>query len=110
MAGNASKVNMTAGLFKAFGFETITVGSSVSSLTAGTYTIDSSGEKAKRAIITIQSAQVRYRYDGTSPTASIGHLCNPFDVITLIGSDNISNFKAIRAGSTDAVISVTYEN
>lgn len=110
MAGNANKVNITAGLFKAFAFEQLTISTVVLPLTALTYIVDSSGEKAKRAVITITGAQIRYTYDGTTPTSSVGHLVNPFDVITIIGSDNISNFKAIRAGSSDAIISVTYEN
>lgn len=108
MPGNANKTNIIAGLFKAFAHEKITVSNSAVSLTTATYTTD--GEKAKRAIITVESAQLRYRYDGTAPTSSVGHLLNPFDVITILGSDNITNFKAIRAGSTDAAISCSYEN
>ena|SRR3990167_9045294 len=108
MAGNANKVNITAGLFKAFAHESITVTDTAQTFTAATYLTGS--EKAKRAIITIESAQIRYTYDGTTPTSSVGHLCNPFDVISLIGSDNITNFRAIRAGSTNAAIKVTYEN
>lgn len=108
MAGNANKINMIAGLHKAFAHESITVDNTAQAFTAATYL--TGGEKAKRAVITIELAQIRYTYDGTTPTSSVGHLCNPFDVITLIGSDNITNFRAIRAGSTNATIKVTYEN
>lgn len=107
----ANKVNITAGLFTAFNFEQLTISTAALSLTATEYTVDSSGtgEKAKRAIITVEDAQIRYTYDGTTPTSTVGHALNPFDVLTLVGSDNISNFKAIRKGSTNAKISITYE-
>jgi len=110
MAGNTTKINMIAGLFKAFAFEQITISTAVKTLTSATYRFDSSGEKAKRALITCENAQIRYTYDGTTPTASVGHLLNPMDILVLTGSDNISNFKAIRKGSTDGQISCTYEN
>jgi hypothetical protein len=110
MSGNATKTNIAAGLFKAFAFEQITVSNSAITLTASIYRVDSSGEKAKRALITCEDAQIRYTYDGTTPTSTVGHILNPMDTLVLTGSDNISNFKAIRKGSTDGKISVTYEN
>ena len=94
---------------KAFAYESITVGATAVSLTAATYT-DSDSQKAKRAIITTEAASFRYRYDGTAPTASEGHLVTQQSVIIIVGSDNISNFQAIRTGATSAVIKVTYEN
>lgn len=99
-----NKQNMIAGLFTAYAFETITVSNAVKTLTASKY-----GDSVKRAVITIQNAQLRYNYNGSTPTATVGHAVNPFDVIVLIGTSNIQNFKAIRKGTTDSVISVTYE-
>lgn len=64
--------------------------------------------KPKKVIITIETAQIRYTIDGTAPTSSVGHLCNPFDVIVLEGYSQIQNFKAIRAGGTSATISISY--
>lgn len=104
----ANKTNIIAGLFTAFAFEELTVSNSVKTLTSTKY-LDTDGENATRAIITIQDAQIRYMYNGDTPTASLGHVVNPFDTITLLGSQNIRNFKAIRKGSTDAKISCTYE-
>lgn len=105
---NANKVNMIAGLFKAFAHESITVAGTAIGFTAATYL--TSSEKAKRAIVTVEDAQIRYTYDGTTPTSSIGHLLNPMDVLVLIGSDNITNFKAIRVSSTSGTLKITYEN
>ena len=104
----ANLPNMTAGQLACFAFETITVSSSVKQLTAAT--LEDSDGKAKRVVITIQDAQIRWRYDGTDPTASVGNVSNPFDVIVLQTTANIENFRAIRKGSTDAVLSVNFEH
>lgn len=108
MAGNANKMNITAGLFKAFAYESITVGTVAIGFTDAT--IQTGSEYAKRAIVTTETASIRYRYDGTSPTASEGHLLTPQSVLVLTGSDNIKNFRAIRSGSTSGIIKCTYEN
>lgn len=39
-------------------------------------------QNTKGAIITVETDQIRYRYDGTAPTSSEGHLLNPGDVLT----------------------------
>lgn len=99
--------NIIAGLFPAFAYESITVTDSAKSLTSGTYTDE--GEAATRAFITAEDAQMRYRYDGTTPTDSEGHLLNPMDSLVLKGSSNIKNFKIIRKSTTNGTIRVTYE-
>lgn len=104
----ANKVNLIAGLQIAEKYESIAVGATAVSFTAGTR-VNSDGFAAKRAVVTVEDAQIRYRYDGTAPTASEGHLANPMDAIILKGNSNINNFQAIRKGSTNATIRVTYE-
>ncbi len=103
----ANKLNIIASNFKPVGYESLTISTAAVQLTVANYT-DSNGELAKQAIITIEDAQLRWRVDGTDPTASEGHLQNPFDVIVLKGTQNIQNFSTIRKGSTDATIRVTY--
>ena len=108
----ANIINMIAGLYETFAFEVITVGSTVKRLTVATFTTttdDNDTQKAKRAIITIENAQLRYRMDGENPTASVGHILNPFDTLTIIGNQNMLNFRAIRKGSTSSKIVVSYE-
>ena len=103
----SSKQNQDAGLYTGTNFERLTVGSTVRSLTAGQYT---SGEfLAKRAFITVSSASLRYKYNNEDPTASIGHIAHPNSVITLLGSTNIKQFRAIRTGTTSSVLDITYE-
>jgi hypothetical protein len=62
-----------------------------------------------RAVMTLETAQVRYRYDGTNPTSSEGHLLEIGETLVLEGAANIDKFKAIRTGSTDGTLKVTYE-
>lgn len=100
--------NMTAGLFTCFAFEELTISNTAIQLTADTFE-DSDGV-AKRVVITIQDAQIRWRYDGTNPTTTVGHVSNPFDTIVLQTAGNIKNFRAIRKGSSNAELSVSYEH
>ena len=103
-----NKQNIIAGLFDAGTYESITVSTTSQSLSQYT---DSDGNLAKRVIITIESSQLRYRYDGTEATSTEGHLVNPFDTIVIVGTDNIKNFRAIRnsTATVDAKIRCTYE-
>lgn len=102
----SNKTNIIAGLFTGVNFEKLTVSNSVKILTASKYT---SGEfKAKRAFITVETASFRYKYNGDNPTTSEGHIARPNSVITLIGTTNIENFKAIRI-SSNATVQITYE-
>ena len=100
------KINIIANLLNIFNFETLTVGTTVKSLTSSIY-IDSNGAYAKKALITIETASLRWRCDD-NPTSTVGHLMQPGDILTLIGSANIRNFKAIRTGATSAKISISY--
>jgi len=108
MTAGSNKINIGANTFQNIGYESITVTDTAQRLTLATLT-DSDGHQAKKAVITIETAQVRYRYDGIAPTSSEGHLLNPFSVIVILGSINIRNFRIIRVGSTNATIRCSYE-
>lgn len=105
--GNVPISQRQAGVFFAFAFEQLTVTNAVKTLTAATYV--SGAKKAQIAFITVESADIRYTYDGTTPSGSVGHLAVAGTAITLFGSHDIENFKAYRDASSDATISVTYE-
>ena len=104
----AEKTNIIAGYLNAFGYEALDITDTAKSLSESEYK-DSEGQYAKRAVITIEDAQIRYCYEGTTPTSTVGHLANPMDVIILGSSHNIRQFKAIRKGTTSAKIKVSYE-
>jgi hypothetical protein len=50
-----------------------------------------------------------YRYDGGTPTATVGHLLPADGTLEVIGRGNIGNLKFIREASTDSTLSITVE-
>lgn len=110
-------LNVIAGLYFPFAHEKITVDNTAGgkALTKATYdpvsrdAINNNARQAQRAVITVETAQIRYRYDGGAPTDAVGHILNSGDVVTLIGYAAINQFRAIRTGGTSGVIVVTYE-
>lgn len=86
-------------------FETVTVSNVAIGLTAPTY--DVMGVQSK-AFITVETASIRFRLDGTNPTSSVGHLAAAGDTIRLDSIEEIEGFKAIRTASTNATLCVSY--
>src|ERR1041385_345081 len=86
-------------------FEALTIDNTVGgiALTSGTY------GTARYAEISVDSADIRFTVDGTPPTSTTGHLVAPRDIIRLDSHEDIVAFRAIRAGSTNATIQVTYQ-
>ena len=98
------------------GFETIPVSDTAIGFTAseiapttGTY----KGFKCQMAEVTVVGDDIRYRLDGTDPTAGVGHIvdidhvANP-SVFQIWGEKNIENFMMIRTDAGDATASVSY--
>ena len=103
-----------AGIFQPYDYESVTVADTAIGLTAAKYkdagSIDSNSQRgASRVVITVETAGLRYRYDGTDPTAAEGHILNANDVIVLVGPDAIRMFRGIRTTGTSAVLKCTYE-
>lgn len=94
----------------AYKYESITVAATAIGLTAANMTTlpAGSGQIFGRAVCTVEDAQIRFRYDGTSPTSSEGHIANIDDEIKL-DKHEAPLFKAIRTGSTSAKLKVSYE-
>lgn len=61
------------------------------------------------AIVTVEDQEIRFRYDGTDPTAGVGHVMGDGDAITLVGPERISRFMMIRKGVSDATVRVTFD-
>lgn len=102
---SARVLNEPIGL-RAIGYESVTVSTAAKALTAATY-----GD-AKHALITVDANPIRYRLDGTAPTTTEGHLvlasATATMTIELKSTDQIKRFQAIRQGSADAILKVTY--
>ena len=83
-------------------YENLTVSSSAVTFTAGT--LSPADTKFKSALIRVETGRVRYRGDGTAPTASVGVPLDPGDVFQLVGEKNVLAAQFIRRDSTDATV------
>lgn len=105
----------------AYAFETLTISTAAVGCTAATIKVIAAGtgapgdhaaltytREACEAFVTCESQAVRYRWDGTDPTSSVGHILNPGDTLTIEGYDNIKAFRAIRKDAADSTLQVTY--
>ena len=93
---------------KLFGYdqEEITVAGTAIGLTASKLTTT---PKPKEVFIQCETAQVRYFYDGSTPTSTSGFILNPLDTVRIKGYSNLKNFLAIRTGATSAKLTICYE-
>ena len=72
--------------------------------------------KAKGAVITLEDAQIRWRDDGTAPTATEGHILNASDVLTFDSwtapgnnyKQVLNAIRFIRAGGTDGKLKISW--
>jgi hypothetical protein len=85
-----------------FEYESKTIAATAAGLTAGTY------DDAIHAEMTLETAQIRIRSDGTSPTSSEGRLVHVGDDIILKSAAQIAAFKAIRTSGVSGVLKVEY--
>lgn len=92
-----------------FAFEQLTVADSVKILTASKYMPSTTSGGAQAALLTNDGADIRYTYDGTTPTTTVGHLLPDGGSLTLTGQNQMASFQAIRTGSVSSIITITYE-
>lgn len=62
----------------------------------------------KKVELFVETAQIRFRQDGSAPTSAVGEVANPFDRIYLWGPEQAYKFRAIRTGGTSANIRARY--
>jgi hypothetical protein len=108
------------GAFKARSHEKVSTLTSAIGFTSTKYEYNPSTEtpstrvlQAEEVTITVETADIRWTCDGTTPTVTsgtaLGHIASAGDVITLTGYDNIKNFKAINAvGASGATLRATF--
>jgi hypothetical protein len=85
------------------GYEQITVSTASVSPTVATVT-----GRARMAVFLVVSQALRYRSDGTAPTASVGFPFAADGHIVVIGHSNIVNSEFIRSGGSDATVEAMY--
>ena len=105
--GNVPIQQRIAGVYTAFAYEVLTVTTAVKTFTAAT--IVSGDKKARVAYITVESQPLNFTYDGTTPSATVGHNLTAGSVLVLTGYANIAAFKMYRSAGADATVKVTFE-
>ena len=89
--------------YAAYRYESITIADTAIGLTAANIKVNT-----VRVYCTLETAQIRFRTDGTNPTASTGHLLETGAALELYSYDDISKFKAIRTGATSGALQCSY--
>lgn len=65
-------------------------------------------DAADYVFITVATASLHFRYDGTAPTTSVGHLLDAGDMWVMSNNENIRNLQFI-AVSGDGYVFITLE-
>lgn len=76
-------------------YATLTVSSTGVGLSSASPAIGA-GAIVRRAVITVEDGQVRYREDGTAPTSTEGHLLDPRDVLNYLDANYETILNAIQ--------------
>jgi hypothetical protein len=85
----------------AVSYESITVAATAKAITAGTLTlVHANGSCSGR----LETAQIRFRVDGTDPTSAEGVLMEIGEFITIRGLTNLLAFRAIRTGGSSGIL------
>jgi hypothetical protein len=90
-----------------FARETITVAGTAVGVTAATARTAFS-DAAKVAVLSVETAPIRFTVDGTAATTSVGFLLNPGDTVTITGRGDIESLSMIRTTSTSASVQAAY--
>ncbi len=91
--------------------EKITVADTAIGFTSSKITNTSSGVfyTANRADCTLETANIRFRTDTTSPDSSTGLLVAAGQSFSVTDHDDLVNFKAIRTGSNSGTLNCCYK-
>jgi len=93
------------GKTKHYDYETITIADTAIGLTAAKLLTT---VRPNKVLISIETAQCRWRMDGTDPTNAIGIILNPMDTMEVEGLVNLKQIRFIRTGATSAKAQVSY--
>lgn len=93
----------------AYDYESITVTSSTAVGFTPSKMSPTNGPRAKSVFLTVETDDIRFRMDGTSPTTSVGHIVlSTTQGVTISGEENIQKFSAIGVDNT-CTLRVTYQ-
>jgi len=90
--------------------ESLTVSNSVQVITPSLYKDSAMSGGASAAFLTNYGAAIRYSYcPNVTPSATVGHVLPDGGVLTLLGQQQLADFKCIRQTSVDSIITITVE-
>lgn len=74
------------------------------------FTASAINPAATQAICRLETAEIRFRVDGTAPTASVGTVLSASDAVIVTGGNLLNGFRAIRTGGDSGSLTCTYAN
>jgi hypothetical protein len=89
-------------------FEQLTVDATAGGVPFTAAKITNSSSLATWARCRLETAQIRFTVDGTTPTSSVGTLLEVGDILPIHTREELLNFHAIRTGSSSGVLDCTY--
>jgi hypothetical protein len=67
------------------------------------------GKQARAVLISVETADVRFCLDGTTPTVTVGHLLALGQSYEITGEQNVANFRCMNAvAGSGATVKCTY--
>lgn len=93
-----------------FGYEQITVAATAIGFTAAKINTGAGHPQATRAYCRLETAEIRFRTDGGTPTTTVGTLLEPGDTLEVNDAIQLPQFLAIRTGGTSGSLSCTYSS
>ena len=78
-------------------YEDLTVSDTAGGFTTATIV------RTEVALVTVETAQVRFRLDGTAPTPTVGHILGVGDVLEIDSSEALGLVRFIRTGGTSGI-------
>ena len=87
-----------------FAYETLSVSTSAVPFTSATF------DRANVAFVTVEGSPVRYRVDGTAPTASVGHELLVGDALRLNNHSEVENIQFISIDGNTATLRCSFGN
>ena len=80
---------------------------SVAGTAVGLTVTPADGVRPMAAMISVETAAIRFCVDGTTATASVGHMAEHGDVIVLVDPAEVAQFSAISKDGGTATLKVT---
>jgi len=64
--------------------------------------------KSRAAQVTLENGDIRFRLDGGDPTSTEGHQFLVGTSLSIVGTQTLRQFRAIRSGTTNGTLRITY--